>query len=94
MVDSSRPGSLRICGNLKFENEVRNVVVQDAYAFVMVKDKGLYVIDIVDPFYMSVVGSFGLDGSANALSLSDDLLYVADPKGGIWILRFVPPAHE
>jgi hypothetical protein len=57
------------------------------YVAVALAYNGVAIIDVVDPAAPRLVGEYTLPGRARALLATDDLLYVADREGGLYVLR-------
>lgn len=93
LISVARPGQPRAIGVIEFESEVRAVTVEAGYAFVATT-AGLLVVDVRDPSYLTIVGSFDTPGVVHTLALAGDLVYAADWVGGLWVLRFRPPVNE
>ena len=57
-------------------------------AFVATADGGVYAIDVTDSFDMQIVADFQASGYVSSVAVAGDRLYVTDPFGGLWLLRF------
>ncbi|MCP4539601.1 MAG: PQQ-binding-like beta-propeller repeat protein [Chloroflexi bacterium] len=68
-----------------------SVAVQGRYAYVADTYDGLRVMDVSDPSYPIEVGFYETAGAANDVAVADEYVYVAG-EGGLFILRFAPPA--
>jgi hypothetical protein len=54
------------------------------------RHQGVQVVDLADPARPVEVARFDTPDQARRIAIQDDILYVADRAGGLFILR-VPP---
>ncbi len=68
-----------------------SMVVDDRYAYLALGRGGVGVVDLSDPTMPRLVATYLTRGYAKDLFFSDGLLWVADLKAGIYLMRVVSP---
>ncbi len=91
--DVGQPSSL---GIMTTGGDVRQIVVEDALAYVVHKHRqtyhaGLQIVDVSKPTELEVIGSVTTPGDARGLALADDFAYVADGVGGLRVIDIADP---
>jgi hypothetical protein len=75
---------------------LEDITVLGSYAYIA-GGNGIRVFDVSTPSSPSEVGFYQTPGEATGVSISDDLIYVTDAKGGMSILRYtgtIPKGYE
>ena len=69
----------------------KTIIVLDNYAYVTVRDSGLIIIDVEDPFHPEEVGRLSNIGRVDKFRIQNDLAYLADRNSGIRIVDISEP---
>lgn len=91
IVDVSTPtapaerGSSQLHGSYAFA-----VTVANGYAYVTSGNAGLSILDVANPARPREVGFFDSPGTAWRVTLHQDVVYLSDESGGLFLLTFAP----
>jgi hypothetical protein len=83
VVDVSEPTDPVLLASLDTPDEVYDVNVHGAYAYLAEGTSGLLVVDIGNPEAPSIAGSLDLSGFVRSVALRGDFAYVADEDFGV-----------
>ena len=82
-----------LVGEYNTDGKARGVTVVGRYAYIADYEKGLKIINIVNPTNPVLAGSLDTDGLAVGVTVVDDYAYVADNDKGLKIINISTPAN-
>jgi len=74
-------------------NAVFDAVVDEKYAYLIVEDVGLEVIDISDPYQPILISSYILEGEIKDISLINSHVYIATENNGLQVIDMTNPSN-
>jgi len=73
------------------EHTAYDVALAGDYAVVALRSNGIILIDISNPYYPHLAGSYDPPGDARNVEVRDNLVYVASHNGGLQIVDITDP---
>jgi len=73
--------------------QLNGIVLRDTLAYVADWSYGLRIVNVKDPFAMTVVGSYDSPGSPRGLALNGNYVYLADANAGLTVIDVSDPAN-
>ena len=70
----------------------KSVTAIGRYAYVATSNDGVAIVDTVNPYSLSLVGSYNTSGSSNDLAVVGEYMYVADGSAGLQIIDISNPS--
>lgn len=91
-INVSSPEASFIAGHICMPEEADAVAVNGRYAYVVVADGSLQVVDFNDPAQPALVGSVALSAIANAVAVRGNYVWVSEGASGFEIVNVSNPA--
>ncbi|HNH06146.1 MAG TPA: hypothetical protein PLF18_15475 [Anaerolineales bacterium] len=72
-------------------NDIRKVVTVEKYAYIVVEDVGIQILDISDPVHPLITGTYSLDEPINDISLIANLMYITTDFHSVQAIDITDP---
>lgn len=91
LVELADPANFHKAGGSLIEDLVTNFALADHYAYLVIPDYGLLVMDIATPTAPVAIGFLNLPG-ISAIKTGVGYAYAGDDNGTVWVLNLTDPA--
>jgi hypothetical protein len=92
VLDIRQPARPRPLGKLNGLGSVRQIVVEDGFAYIASREDGLYIVDVGDPRNPKLVGRHDTIEFATGICKSGDVLFVACRQFGVELVDVSDPS--
>ena len=94
VLDVTHPDTLRELGATEpLGYYVEDIAIWGNHAYVAAGGAGLYIVDISNPSYPTITGSYDTRGYAEALVVSGNYVFVADGPAGLRVIDVTDPTN-
>jgi len=77
--------------SINLSANVKKIYIQYPYLYAMCGVDGVKIINITDPFNLSLLAEFTTIGSANDIVIYDDTAFIADGNNGLAVFNVIDP---